>query len=265
MARHYKRHSKEHKKASSYVLLFATLLLISALITVGVFAKYMVSLNSAYKQADAAEYYFLTDLAENSESNPYPVYDGTITFNVKNYDFLNISEKDTAYSVSIESAPEGNTSIILIDGVEKAFGTLAQNAQSSNNIAISVSKDGIYKVTATSSSPYAKTITLYFKVNTHYADSFYTLNFHNGWSDKSDWLEVDIYTGESGNPVSVKYGNLQPDNTISYTADWYASSSSTTKVLNDLAPYSHYHLIFFVTGDDYVLSLSQNGSELDMK
>lgn len=232
MEKERREDSQKRKKTLLYLFLVALLMLV-ATGTVGVLAKYATNFTSAYKQADTAEFWFLTDLAENTAETPYEVYDGTIRFTVMNHDLLNVSEREIQYTVSLES---GNTY------------TLSANTEAKQDFAIDV-VDGNYKVEIQSKSPYFKTITLYFRVNTHYADSFYTVTEHSGW------CELDLYTGEDSSDVTVTYSG-QPDNTIALTANWTADGSGT---LRGLASYSHYKLIFFgSTG----FSLTQNGKTL---
>lgn len=230
---------KKRKWTPPYILLVAVLILAAA-VTAGVLAKYITGFLSGYKQADAAEFYFLTDLAENTSSDPYPIYDGIIRFTVKNHDLLNKAQRKIIYSVSL-------------DGTAKESGLiLTGNAESEKTFAIPAGEDN-HTVTITSSSPYAKTITLYFRVNTHYADGFYTVTPHGGW------LELELYTGEKDTSVTVNFGTLQPDNTLALMADWSASGSGT---LTGLTPYSHYHLIFFGdTSTEFTLT-NQDGKPL---
>lgn len=252
------------KTASRHPGLLIAALLAAVVITSLVLAKYQTNLPSAYKQANAAEFVFLTDLSPNTAENPYPVYDGTINFTVRNYDALNTAEKEIAYTVSVTKSPGGSSPEIFIDGEKKADSVLTSapgegKIKSSSVVAIPA-EDGDYTVTVSAEKPFAKTITLHFQVNTHYADSFYTLTPHKGW------MELDLYTGEKtdddGISVTINYGSYQPDSTLLLTSGWQTADKSGT--LTGLSPHSHYPLIFFGTYDDKTpFQLFQNGKLLE--
>lgn len=238
------RNFKYHNAIFRYALLAAVLLILSSA-TVGVLAKYVRSDDSAYKQADIAEFYFLTDLEENTPDDPYPVYDGNIEFTVMNHDLLNICQRNISYNVSVNGSTHTSNA------------SLSGNVKSEKKYSVTAQQDGDYTVEIKSTAPYAKTIKLYFRVNTHYDRSFYTVTKHVGW------VELDIYTGKDSGDITVAYGNLQPDNTIALTSDWKAGASKSG-TLTSLKAYSHYKLIFFGDYNDEndPFTLTQSGETL---
>lgn len=233
------------------ITLLAICLIVGVLITtatVTVLAKYVFSQNSAYKQIDTAKFYFLTDFDENDLLTPYDCYDGVVNFNIYNYDLLNMSTVNIDYEV-------------FVDGTSYKTGQIEGNAKNYDAIAIGFSDSfeaKTYKVTVKATGPFIKEYNYYFRVDTHYADSFYTVTNH----DDDGFVELDIYVGESDKSISVFYGSLQPDNTIMLIADWQAGINKT-EVLTTITPHSHYKLIFFGKYDMATpFKLTQNHHDL---
>jgi len=154
--------AKEIKNEKAQVgrrpLLIALVILLLAAAVWGVSAKYIYQSESK-GLAHAGEFYFTSDMLTAEGGKTYPLNSGTTTvsFYLRNYEGLNLSDLDINYTVTVEPA-DGVT-------VANASGTLEAVNESEKKIVLSGLKKGTkYTVTATGKNGYSETLSATFDI-----------------------------------------------------------------------------------------------------
>ena len=153
-----KNTTEEKKHAGKRPLLIALVILLLAAAVWGVSAKYIYQSESK-GLAHAGEFYFTSDMLTAEGEKTYPLNSGTTTvsFYLRNYEGLNLSDLDINYTVTVEPA----------DGVmvENDSGTLKAKGERNQQIVLSGLKKGTtYTVTATGKNGYSETISATFDI-----------------------------------------------------------------------------------------------------
>lgn len=153
-----KNTTEEKEHAGKRPLLIALVILLLAAAVWGVSAKYIYQSESK-GLAHAGEFYFTSDMLTAEGGKTYPLNSGTTTvsFYLRNYEGLNLSDLDINYTVTVEPA-DGVT-------VENASGTLEAVNESEKKIVLSGLKKGTkYTVTATGKNGYSETLSATFDI-----------------------------------------------------------------------------------------------------
>lgn len=153
-----KNTTEEKKHAGKRPLLIALVILLFAAAVWGVSAKYIYQSESK-GLAHAGEFYFTSDMLTAEGGKTYPLNSGTTTvsFYLRNYEGLNLSDLDINYTVTVEPA-DGVT-------VGNASGTLKAGEESDQQIVLSgLNKGTIYTVTATGKNGYSETLSAMFDI-----------------------------------------------------------------------------------------------------
>ena len=154
-----KNTTEEKKHAGKRPLLIALVILLLAAAVWGVSAKYIYQSESK-GLAHAGEFYFTSDMLTAEGGKTYPLNSGTTTvsFYLRNYEGLNLSDLDINYTVTVEPADDGVT-------VDSASGTLKAGGESNQQIVLSGLKKGTkYTVTATGKNGYSETLSATFDI-----------------------------------------------------------------------------------------------------
>lgn len=178
-------------------------------------------------------------LKEEKPSQKYNVYTSVIQFDLKNYDGVNITEKDIDYSIIVTN-DEGTDVTSQATVVGKTILTGSQ--ESKKEISISGLPADTYTVTVTSTSPYSKTISADFVVHERDGSTVYKIVDNDITNGTDRYITLHIYTGNSPD-VNVKFTEeLEIDNTDSRMSGW---TENIENVLSGLESNAHYELIFF--------------------
>lgn len=187
--------AKEIKNEKAQVgrrpLLIALVVLLLAAAVWGVSAKYIYQSESK-GLAHAGEFYFTSDMLTAEGGKTYPLNSGTTTvsFYLRNYEGLNLSDLDINYTVTVEPA-DGVT-------VDSASGTLEAVNESEKKIVLSGLKKGTkYTVTATGQNGYSETLSATFDIkddtgvykNTRYFGDYLLLTV---WTEGMKATDIEI-------------------------------------------------------------------------
>lgn len=201
-------------------------LLVTALIlsvTSGVvFARYVLKEDHS-GLAEAESFYFESNYLKEGGAE-YTVYTGSVDITITNSDGLNTTPEMITYTTTGMNA----------NGQNQILGGDTQNI---NTYTVSGIDGDAINVSATSSSPYARTLSAIFSFKNPGENTVYEIK------DQGYYITLDIYTGMNTQNITVNYGNdLAPDNTNEKIKDWVTGSAGT---LSGLSPNAHYSLIFF--------------------
>ena len=256
MARYKPRYQRNAavKRRGRRFLLFASILILilSVPAITGTYAKYIQE-DSYEKIAKAPEFYFTSDYltAKGEEYVLNPDIDGTasVTFELRNYDGLNISELDINYNVNVSSSSGTYT-------LSSGSGTLPKKAQSKVAIQLSSLIPGErYVVTASGENGYQHTLKAVFTVATEPS------GFFKNTRNYGDYVLLTVWTEKNDGTVSVNVpAGLIPDATDDVLTQ--VSEDSTFQVTLNAYESSSYR--FFTTGDynGGAISVTHNGSSL---
>lgn len=153
-----KNTTEEKKHAGKRPLLIALVILLLAAAVWGVSAKYIYQSESK-GLAHAGEFYFTSDMLTAEGGKTYPLNSGTTTvsFYLRNYEGLNLSDLDINYTVTVE--PAGGVT------VENASGTLKAGEESDQQIVLlGLQKGTKYTVIATGKNGYSETLSATFDI-----------------------------------------------------------------------------------------------------
>ena len=208
-------------------------LFVFLMLTKSSFAKYNSNENKDFLY-EASSFYFTSNaLNNNSSVTVYTLATGTdyIEFNVaNNEDNLRYSEVDIDYEVTITDINGNNVVDKNNNGINKINGILAKNAINSNTHRFSNLLDGAYIVTATSLSPYSKTVRANFIINNSNRGLGYSITD----AVNSPILQLIISTNDYSGNVNILWPRgITPDNTIpvfSFSRTGFNSSNITIAV-----------------------------------
>lgn len=189
-----KNTTEEKKQVGKRPLLIALVILLLAAAVWGVSAKYIYQSESK-GLAHAGEFYFTSDTLTAEGGKTYPLNSGTTTvsFYLRNYEGLNLSDLDINYTVTVAPA-DGVT-------IEPASGTLeAVNESEKKIVLLGLKKGTKYTVTATGENGYSEILSATFDIkddtgvykNTRYFGDYVLLTV---WTVGRD-AEVDISVPE---------------------------------------------------------------------
>lgn len=153
-----KNTTEEKKQVGKRPLLIALVILLLAAAVWGVSAKYIYQSESK-GLAHAGEFYFTSDMLTAEGGKTYPLNSGTTTvsFYLRNYEGLNLSNLDINYTVTVEPADEVT--------VENASGTLKAGEEGDQKIVLSGLQKGTkYTVIATGKNGYSETLSATFDI-----------------------------------------------------------------------------------------------------
>lgn len=189
-------------------------------------AKYMKQNETKNNAATASEFYFESDLLDGKVHEIVPTdNNGTtasVTVRLKNYaDELRYSEVAIEYTVTVTEQDDTSVSGVQIKYPNSDDNTTAQHiiaAEEKNHADVTLS--GLqaghnYIVTATTNNLYQKTLTGTIKVAQPDTSVYASI------SDKTQYIEVTIWTTDYAGAVKLNYGNigLIPDNTDTKMVD----------------------------------------------
>lgn len=153
-----KNTTEEKKQVGKRPLLIVLVMLLLAAAVWGVSAKYIYQSESK-GLAHAGEFYFTSDMLTAEGGKTYPLNSGTTTvsFYLRNYEGLNLSDLDINYTVTVEPADEVT--------VENASGTLKAGEESDQKIVLlGLQKGTKYTVIATGKNGYSETLSATFDI-----------------------------------------------------------------------------------------------------
>ena len=212
----------------------ASLILLALVLVTGTatLAKY-ISTNSTAAAVQPQSFYFESDLL-SVEGPTYTVQGNTIAFELYNYaDALRYSEANVAYSVTVKRGNE----VISLTNATNATGTLTGGARDMAKFSLSGLAAGTYTVSATCSTPFAKTMTATFTLTQNKTVT-------SSISDDTNVIYLTVTTTDYSGNVNVTWtdANLIPDNTSPYVSNVAANSLTVAAKLN-----STYTLVFYKT------------------
>lgn len=236
------RHTKRDKKMSRAGLICLLLLVAAVLLFAGITtARYVMEWSSGTTQADAKDFYFISDLLTSGDTPVYQLSDfvpgtSTITFTLRNYaDSLRVSEANIDYTITTDNASvthSGGT-ITKSDttGVDETVTISVPTAAFTNGTAT-------IRVTATSTSPYSQSLAAVFELYQRLDDITVTVHDAAG----SNTLTLLVTTNDEGGTVSLSIpANVLPDST-----DNRLTISGSTCSFNAVAN-AQYSFTFFKT------------------
>ena len=196
-------------------------------------AKYNANKNKDFLY-EASSFYFTSDtLNSDSTVSVYTFATGTdyIEFNIaNNEDNLRYSEVDIHYQVTITDINGNSVKDKNNNTISNIDANLTKNNINANTHRFSNLEDGAYIVTATSISPYSKTIRANFIITNSDTNLRYTVTD----AVNSPILQLTISTNDySGNVKILWPEGITPDNTISVFENLktgYTSSSITVSL-----------------------------------
>lgn len=191
------------------------------------FAKYNSNENKDFFYEASSFYFTSNSLDSNSSVTVYTLATGTdyIEFDVaNNEDNLRYSEVDINYQVTITDINGNNVKDKNNNNINKINDTLAKNSINSNTHRFSNLADGAYTVTATSLSPYSKTIRANFIVSNSNKQLQYSITD----AINSPILQLIISTNDYNGNVKIVWPiGITPDNTIPIFANSKTGFSSS--------------------------------------
>lgn len=170
----------------------------------GFYAKYTYQ-KSENKSPIAEEFYFTSDLLEEKESN-YTLASNTkqLTFELRNYaDGLRSSVSDINYTYDVK---KDNTE------VQTGTGTIGvtENVGNKQSITVNNLSAGTYKVRATATSPFAKTLKATFTIPDENDDITYKISD----SGQSPYALLEVSTKAYDGNITIQWSDgLIPDST----------------------------------------------------
>lgn len=208
----------------------------------GASAKY-IHKTETKATATAEEFYFKSDLLDGETHTVSALEsDGTasVTFALQNHaDELRYTGVEISYTVKVEKKGDNGT---VSDGVtvSPSQGTIAGGEKRDENITVSGLQAGeSYTVTATSTSPYAETLTGTIQVTTS------DLEVHSETDKKDQYIEVTVWTVDYSGQVTMTYpAGWIPDNTDSMMEDWKTGTETQNRTFNMKANSSHVFRFF---------------------
>lgn len=226
-----------------YIIIIA-IICIASIIAIS-YAKYTqkAKSNNAYTTEN---FYFESDLLKENEGAEYNFGDGenSININLKNNaDELRYTNQDISYKVLLADSSE-NT-------VATKEGTITGGDVNSSAVTFDNLTSGTYTVVAKALTPYTKTLTGKFKINSTNDDINYSVKDTSGSTNLNVTLITNSY---SGNVTITFPDGLLPNNIETN----FASITSTSATLNVNAN-SEYSIQFFKT------DTSQNYTESNIK
>ena len=228
----------------------AVVLLVAAVVVaVGGISSYAAKYahkETGEKNATSEEFYFTSDLLTSDGSKRYelPVGTTSVTFELRNYaDDLRWGASDVSYTYSV-------------DGGAETSGKIVRNA--SKGTAVSVTVDGLsageHTVTATSTSPYAQTLSAKFVIAD--ADTGLSTRVEDSSGDAYATLIVSTKEYEGNITVSWPVGVIADQ-----TQDEFKDTSGNAggSIPTRVEKYSSYSFRFFKT--DASKNYSDKGTE----
>ena len=203
--------------------------------------------------ATSEEFYFTSDLLTSDGSKRYelPVGTTSVTFELRNYadDLRSTAQSDIAYSCSV-TKDDGTSAGNLTNG----SGSIAKGSQQKKAVTVTGLSAGTYTVTATSTSPYAQTLSAKFVIAD--ADTGLSTRVEDSSGDAYATLIVSTKEYEGNITVSWPSGVIA-DQTQDEFKD--TSGSAGGSITKRVEKYSSYSFRFFKT--DASKNYSDKGTE----
>lgn len=237
------------------ILLFTSIIFFS-------FSKYTVQVNEKHIQT-SEEFYFASDmLSENG--NVYELYDWDgineylITIDLRNSeDFLRYTEKDITYNISVTGSD--NITVNMENTSRKIIGGNANKATERLSIRpktiLTPGSMAEVEVTATTNSPYEKTIIGTFRIYVKNA-SEYTASLNNS----SDYSTLNIKTSKiDGKSIIIQYDSskviLDTTNSIFEGQTIVQNGTQNTITTNSLQNNESYLIEFIKKDSNNIINL----------
>jgi len=237
--------SKLNNKIKVPLLILGALLVLIALISGGVYARYLSQRGNVDGTASSQNFYFESDYlkAEGATYAVNPSVSGTvIPFTLMNYaDEYRVSELDVDYSVTVKDSA-GNA----VNTVTNAQGTLTAGSPQSVNVEISGLQGGqTYTVEATGSNGFSTTLSATFTVQAPETGVFMSMEQTDYYVLLTVWTQN--VTGEA---TIQPPESLIPDNTDPILADVTTGAQSFSDDQSFVQPYSSRTYRFFIADSD---------------
>lgn len=247
-----KNTTEEKKHAGKRPLLIALVILLLAAAVWGVSAKYIYQ-NESKGLAHAGEFYFTSDMLTAEGGKTYPLNSGTTTvsFYLRNYEGLNLSDLDINYTVTVAPA-DGVT-------IEPASGTLKAEGECNQQIVLSGLKKGTkYTVTATGENGYSEILSATFDIKDDTGVYKNTRFF-------GDYVLLTVWTEGVAGTVSITVpAGLIPDATDPVLATLYTDGVyGGTNFSYDLGVGESKAFRFFTDSDPGEMKVTEGGVLLD--
>ena len=243
----------EKIKRRKYLSVFLLLAIISiAGLSSWTLSKYTVQVEKD-KVVVPTDFFFLSDYLKEADASgvipTYNVYTSSIDIRISNNDVVNITDEDITFTIAAkdDSDGPGNFEVFNKDGATVSATDDSYNIGSTENYYTCKLKADIgdtITLTATSSSPYKKTIQAKFVFKETGDINYYEVE------DKTNYSILKLYMGNTVKDINITYNSneLAPDNTNDIMKDWKDDSGSTvTKTIPaaSLEPNSFYSFIFY--------------------
>ncbi len=241
------KYMKKRKKPILPIALVCVLVL--GVITGGTIARYLKQIDTGYRQADAPEFYFTSDLLGEDDQN-IPTYaqvcsslkDAEINFQLRNFkDELNKSGVDIEYMVSYKTADMADYTEL-----KSAAGTIRKSSDGTSDISIELSDMGITSGTSTTvyikveAGPYTKVLYGCFQITESRASGI-TWSVADAANTNALTLTVTVASGSG--TVTVNYpSDCRYD--VTDTRLTGGSGNTVTFTANEQGSYS---FVFFKT------------------
>lgn len=235
--------SKLNNKIKVPLLILGALLVLIALISGGVYARYLSQRGNVDGTASSQNFYFESDYlkAEGATYAVNPSVSGTvIPFTLMNYaDEYRVSDFDVNYTVTVE-ASGGNAPT-----VENGSGTLATGSKNRAAVTLSALTPGTtYTVTAVGSAGengFKQTLSATFVVGSLKEQAYMNVK------DEGEYVTLTVWTEKLTGEVTITLdaaSELLPDNTDPRMSEWKSSVNTYTD--NEFTQeYSSYKYRFF--------------------
>lgn len=250
----------------------AVVLLVAAVVVaVGGISSYAAKYahkETAEKNGVSEEFYFTSDLltGDGSKSYDLPVGTTSVTFELRNYadDLRFTTESPIAYSCTV-TKDDGSSAGTLTNG----SGSIATGDKKAQTVTVNGLSDGTYTVTATSSSPYAQTLSAKFTVAKADGELHASVND----SDGSPSILLTISAQDFAGTASINWpAGLIPDTTqddFANTQTANGTGSSVTyeagRVSRNVEKFSSYSFRFFKTDTSKTYSYAVSGNTVSIK
>lgn len=266
---------EEHSKKQRIHTLGIIGLILVCVATIGfgvvTLSKYVLDWDD--KQVSIPEgFYFESDylqyVANDDDIPSYTIYTDSVDITVRNHNYIDVAEDDITYSITYEvmepedsEADESNQAILTDEdetvtsdskpfilynatNIEKDSDTFTLSYRTTGSVYDSPDQVDAtiisVKVTATSSDPYAKTITAIFDFKMANEETFYRIT----WKDY--YMQLELFTGltiDEDSKITISYDGLAPDNTNDFMDDWLTVENE--RILTGLSRYGYYKFAFF--------------------
>lgn len=245
--------STKKSKRKTFVSCFLLVAIISIVgLSTWTLSKYYVEVEKD-KVVVPTDFFFLSDYLKEANTSgdipTYYVYSNSIDISISNNDVVNITDQNITFTVNaiddhnivhnVKKVNDNGTTENVTGPYSLVGGNLSKYV-----FRLEATKGDIITLTATSSSPYKKTIQAKFVFKETGDINYYEVE------DKTNYSILKLYIGNTVKDIDITYNRneLAPDNTNDIMKDWKNDSDTivTKKIpAASLEPNSFYSFIFY--------------------